>query len=87
MMKKLVAVVDGKSYDLGDMQRWYVQIRGFPSILYFGHGKNAISGEGQSGGRFVSNVAKRAENFFVSKMGLDAYQSAIDDLMVKAGQK
>jgi hypothetical protein len=84
-MKKLIAVVDGKSYDLGDMQKWYVQIRGFPSILVFGHGKNGIMGEGQSGGRYVSSIAKRCETYFVSKMGLDAYQKAIDDLMIKAG--
>lgn len=73
--------VDGKRYTLDDMQRWFVQIRGFPSILYFGHGKNQVAGEGQSGGRYVSEIVHEAENKFVSKLGEEEYKRKIDALM------
>lgn len=75
--------VGGKKYTLDDMQRWFVQIRGFPSILYFGHGKNLVAGEGQSGGRYVSEIVHEAENKFVGKLGAEEYQRKIDALMKK----
>jgi len=76
-----------KKFSLQDMQKWFVQIRGFPSILSFGHGKNHVWGEGQVGGRNVTNIAKEAERKFVERMGADKYQKAIDKLMVKARQR
>jgi len=74
-------VVEGKKYTMKDMKDWYVQIRGFPSILVFGKGKNEIMGEGQSGGRAVSQIAKEAESRFVEKYGIDGYTAKMDKLM------
>jgi len=82
-MVKTSVEIDGKRYTLEDMQRWFVQIRGFPSILYFGHGKNQVAGEGQSGGRYVSEIVHEAENKFVDKLGAEEYQRKIDVLMKK----
>jgi hypothetical protein len=75
--------VDYKTYTLKDMRDWFFQIRGFPSILFFGTGKNRIAGEGQSGGRFVTEVVHRAENAFVEKLGVDEYTKRMDKLMGK----
>ena len=71
----------GKNYTLTDMKAWFIQIRGFPSILYFGKGKNQISGEGQSGGRYVSEYVKAVENLFVNKLGKSEYVKRMDRLM------
>ena len=80
-------IVNNKKYNLHDMQRWYVQIRGFPSILVFGRGKNKVMGEGQSGGRYVSSIAREAERKFVDKFGLPEYQKKIDKIMIEKGDK
>jgi hypothetical protein len=78
--------VRGKKYTLDDMQKWFVQIRGFPSILVFGHGRNQVTGEGQAGGRAVYEIVHEAESEFVSKMGGRKYQEEIDAIMRKKGQ-
>ena len=78
--------VRGKTYTLDDMQRWFVQIREFPSILSFGHGKNQVMGEGQSGGREVCEIVHEAENKFVAKLGIKKYQEEHDKIMRKKGQ-
>ena len=74
-------IVDGKKYTLKDMRDWFVQTRGFPSILVLGKGKNQISGEGQTGGRIVTNVAHRVENKFVAKLGKEEYIRRMDKLI------
>ena len=74
-------IIDGKRYTLEDMRDWFIQIRGFPSILVFGSGKNKMAGEGQSGGREISNFVHRVENAFVEKLGADEYQRKLDILM------
>ena len=79
--------VNNKKYTLKDMQKWFVQITGFPSVLHFGTGRNQVSGEGQFGGRRVSDTAKQAENLFVEKMGVVNYQRGIDNLMKKDSPK
>ena len=76
-------IVDGKKYTLGDMKDWFIQIRGFPSILYFGKGKNQIAGEGQSGGRYVTENVHEVENAFVEKLGEEEYKRKMDKLMGK----
>jgi|SRR3990172_1879187 len=81
--EKTYAVVDGKRYTLDDMRDWFYQTRGFPSILFFGKGKNKIAGEGQSGGRFVTERVHQAENEFVAKLGVDEYKKKMDRLMKK----
>jgi len=73
--------VRGKKYNLRDMQKWFVQIRGFPSILSFGSGRNRIMGEGQTGGRYVTDIAHEAESKFVKRLGTSRYQLGIDKLM------
>ena len=72
---------ENKTYTLLDMKNWFLQIRGFPSILYFGTGKNRISGEGQYGGRMVTEFVKKVERKFVNKMGEDKYINSMDKLM------
>lgn len=76
-----VVRVQGKTYTLRDMRDWFIQTRGFPSILYFGRGRSQISGEGQAGGRYVSGYAHAAENAFVSKYGIEGYRKRMDKLM------
>ena len=74
-------IVNGKRYTLEDLRDWFIQIRGFPSILVFGSGKNKIAGEGQSGGRIVSEVVHKVENAFIEKMGIPEYQRRLDILV------
>jgi len=81
--KEDFVIVDGKKYTLGDMKNWFIQIRGFPSILYFGKGKSQIAGEGQSGGRYVTENVHKVENAFVEKLGEDEYKRKMDKLMEK----
>jgi hypothetical protein len=76
-------IVDGKKYTLKDMKDWFIQIRGFPSILYFGKGKNQIAGEGQAGGRYVTENVHKVENAFVEKLGEEEYTKKMDKLMKK----
>lgn len=58
---------------LHDLAYFMVQIRGFPSILKLGN----VYGEGQSGGREVTEMAHRTENAFVEKYG-DKYQEKME---------
>jgi hypothetical protein len=81
--KEEFVIVDGKKYTLKDMKDWFIQIRGFPSILYFGKGKNQITGEGQSGGRYVTENVHKVENAFVEKLGQEKYTEKMDKLMEK----
>jgi enolase len=78
--------VKGKTYTLDDMQQWFVQIRGFPSILCIGKGKNRVCGEGQFGGRQVTELVHEIENKFTAKIGQAKYQEEIDKIMRKKGQ-
>jgi len=50
-----------------DLAYFFIQARGFPSILKLGN----VYGEGQSGGREVTEMAQRTENAFVEKYGED----------------
>ena len=43
----------------------------FPQFQYLGK----LSGEGQSGGRWIHDLAQSAENMIVDKIGIDAYQT------------
>jgi len=80
-------IVNGKRYTLEDMRDWFIQIRGFPSILVFGKGKNQIAGEGQYGGRTVSDVVHKVENTFIEKLGIPEYQRKLDLLMAKPSKQ
>jgi hypothetical protein len=71
-------MVKEKKYTMRDMIAWYLQIREFPSILVFGEGKNQIMGEGQYGGRIVSEIAKEAEILFIKKLGMNHYIWLLD---------
>lgn len=70
-----------KEYSLEDMAEWYKEIRTFRTILFFGKGSNQIAGEGQSGGRAVSEVAKAVENDLIKHYGEDEYIKRIDKLI------
>ena len=82
-IQKISVSHKGKKYTLKDMSDWFFQIRGFPTILVFGSGKNKIMGEGQSGGRAVTEVAKSVEGKFVDKLGQEKYIEYMDILMGK----
>jgi len=73
-------MVDG--YDqveltIDDLASFFKQIRGFPSILYLG----SLAGEGQSGGRFVTDVAKQLEEHIIDDLGVEEYTQQMDILM------
>lgn len=74
---------EGSKYTLTDMSDWFMQIRTFRSILTFGKGKNERHGEGQYGGRLVSDFAKEVEKKFIEKLGKDKYIENMDILMGK----
>ena len=82
--KEDFVIVDEKKYTLGDMKDWFIQTRGFPSILYFGKGKNQIAGEGHSGGRYVAENVHIVENAFVKKLGEEEYKRKMNKLMGKS---
>ncbi len=82
-IEKISVSHQNKKYTLKDMSAWFFQIRGFPSILVFGTGKNQISGEGQSGGRQVTEFVKVVEGKFVNKLGQEKYIEYMDVLMGK----
>lgn len=70
-----------KEYDAEDIANWYIETRGFPEILVFGRGKNKISGEGQSGGRLVSEVAKEVENKIIDRIGEKHYFYLLNEFL------
>ena len=84
-MKNVKVVVENKTYDLYDIQKWYVQIRSFLTILFFGKEKNqvAVKMRGQAGGRSVTEIVLKAENLFVEKIGIDEYQKRVDWIIEK----
>jgi hypothetical protein len=75
-------VVEGRKYDEKDMANWYnTQMGSFRSILVFGKGKNKVMGEGQSGGRAVSEIAKETERKLLEKYGEEEYHRRMDRLI------
>ena len=77
--KKNAVMVEGKAFTMKDLQSFFVQSRGFPTMLHIGD----VYGEGQSGGRRVSDVAHAVENKFVEKYGVEGYRKKMDKLMGK----
>jgi hypothetical protein len=75
--------VGRKSFNMQDMRGWFMARRkgDFPQVLYFGHGRNQISGEGQSGGRYVVEHVHATENALVAKYGIEGYRRRMDKLM------
>jgi hypothetical protein len=67
-----VADYDGKehSFTMKDLASFFIQSRGFPPILKLGN----VYGEGQSGGREVSDMAHSVENKFIEKYGEEEYK-------------
>ena len=63
-----------------DMANFFIQTRGFPSILNLGE---EIAGEGQSGGRYVTEMAKQLEETIVDDIGIDEYRHLMDVLTGK----
>jgi len=64
-------------FTLEDLSNFFKQIRGFPTILTLGK----YSGEGQSGGRWITGIAKQVEEEFIEKYGKAKYISEMDKLM------
>jgi len=83
--KDIVYVEDysGKTHaiTLHDLAHFFVQIRGFPSILKLGN----VYGEGQAGGREVTDMAHQVENKFVEKFGKEKYQKKMDKAIKEVG--
>jgi hypothetical protein len=69
--------VEGKEFTMKDLSSFFKQIRGFPTILHIG----GVYGEGQSGGKYVTQIAHEVENKFVKKYGVSEYQKKMDKLM------
>ena len=72
---------EGNEYECTpeDMASFFRQARGFPSILYLGE----IAGEGQSGGRFVTEMAKQLERAIVDDIGVEEYHHLMDVILEK----
>lgn len=68
-----------KKLSILDLSKFFKQCRGFPSILCIG----GICGEGQSGGSFVSGIAKNLESKIIEDVGIDEYKEKMDKLMKK----
>jgi hypothetical protein len=62
-----------------DMASFFRQTRGFPSILFLGE----IAGEGQAGGRYVSEMARQLERAIVDDIGAEAYRHLMDVILEK----
>ena len=60
-----------------DLRDFFISSRGFPSILNIG----VLSGEGQSGGRFITDIARTLEAEIVKDIGLEEYKRQMDKLM------
>lgn len=72
------------TYTLGDMRDWHELLNdGQPyyTILTFGHGKNRVTGEGWSGGEYVSGRAHAVERAFVKLLGRETYARYMDELL------
>jgi len=64
---------------INHMADFFVQARGFPSVLTLG----PLMGEGQSGGRFISDCAKQLEGLIVEDLGIDEYRNQMDQILGK----
>jgi len=60
-----------------DLRDYFLQIRGFPTIVTLGE----LSGEGQSGGRFIHEIAKQLESEIIQDIGEDEYIKTMRKLM------
>jgi len=65
------------SLTMKDLADFFLQIRGFPSILFLG----SIAGEGQSGGRFITECAKDLERAIIDDLGMDEYTRQMDEMI------
>lgn len=84
MVKFKKVKVEGDVYSAEDMADFYVQTRGFPSILKIGK----HMGEGQSGGRAISQIAHQVENKLVAQAKSQTdFQSSMDKVVKKIEQK
>ena len=66
-----------EEFTIEDLASLFRQMRGFPSILYLG----AISGEGQSGGRIVTEIAKELERLIIEDIGVEEYTKLMDEVL------
>jgi len=83
LKNQMKAMVEGKTFTMKDLGEFHIQRRGFPSILKIGK----VMGEGQVGGRAVSEIAHKVENQFVAKLGQEKYQKEMDKVIAKIEKK
>jgi len=70
--------VEGKRFTMTDLANFFkLTSSGFHTILRIGD----VWGEGQSGGRYVSDVAHAVENKFVKKYGVAEYRKKMRKIM------
>jgi hypothetical protein len=79
LKKQIKARSRGKTYSMKDLGEFHIQRRGFPSVLRIGKEMR----EGQSGGRYISEIAHEVENKFVDKLGEEKYQKEMDKIIAK----
>tara|TARA_R110000824_G_scaffold95946_2_gene230253 strand:+ start:185 stop:445 length:261 start_codon:yes stop_codon:yes gene_type:complete len=72
---------EGNEYECTpeDMASFFRQARGFPSILFLGK----MAGEGQSGGRFVADMAHKLEQAIADDIGVEEYRKLMDVILEK----
>ena len=69
--------VDGNDFTIKDLSNFFFQIRGFPTILFLGK----CMGEGQNGGRYITEKAKELEKRIVDDLGDEEYMKQMNKLM------
>jgi len=71
--------VDDTELTIENMASFFRQTRGFPSILFLG----PLVGEGQSGGRYITECAKDLERQITADLGEAEYFRQMDILLGK----
>ena len=69
------------NFTIHDLASFFIQTRGFPTILKLGN----VYGEGQSGGREVTEMAHKVENEFVEKYGIENYREKMAKAIKELG--
>jgi hypothetical protein len=69
------------SFSIYDLANFFIQARGFPTILKLGN----VYGEGQFGGREVTELAHEVENKFVEKYGMENYRERMGKAIKELG--
>lgn len=75
--KETTTTIEGEKLNIFDLARFFVTSRGFPTILKIG----SLMGEGQSGGRYISDIAKELEAHIINLYGKTKYVEVMDAII------